>query len=101
MLETAPIAGVSKTAYAPATPVCLHWTRGVEHPTATNASPDPGPEDAGRRRALRTGSKRRGSRPRGARVLDTDGVFGVDGHSTRPDRLRPAPPPPRRARLNH
>ena len=44
--EPAHIAGVSKTAYVPATPRCLQWRRDLQRASTNSAPPDPDSQDA-------------------------------------------------------
>ena len=79
--EPAHIAGVSKTAYVPATPRCLEWRRDLQR-TSTNSAPsDPDSQDPCRRPARRHRGDRRGPRLPVAGVLVLDGVLALDGAS--------------------
>ena len=67
--EPAHIAGVSKTAYVPATPRCLQWRRDLQRTSTNNDPPDPDPQDPRRRPARRHRGDRRSPRPPVAGVL--------------------------------
>src|SRR3954466_16229195 len=99
MLRPAHIAGVSKTAYAPATPCGLDWPRDPRRTSTDLDLPDAGPQAARRRAARRRRGARRSARPPAAGVLGdaalvADPVALLDGVlDGRPGDGRPAQRP--------
>ena len=81
MLEPAHIVGVSKIAYAPATPRSLLWGRAPQTTSTQNDTSDPDSQEACRRRARRRRGDRRSPRAV-AGDLVLDGVLVPDGHGT-------------------
>ena len=78
--EPAHIVGVSKTAYAPATPRRLHWRRDLQR---TSAGPRRRPDSQAPCSPACSSSSRRSPRPRrpAAGVLVLDGVLVPDGRA--------------------
>ena len=67
--ELAHIAGISKTAYVPATPRCLHWRRDLQRTSTNNVPSDSDSQDPCRRPARRHRGDRRTPRRPVADVL--------------------------------
>jgi hypothetical protein len=75
------IVGISKTAYALATPRCLEWRRAPPPTNTTNPS-NSHPLEPSRRLAGRHRGDRRSSRLSAAGVIVLDGVLILDGDET-------------------
>src|SRR3954447_11778081 len=77
--DLAHIVGVSKIAYALATPRCLKWRRALQQASTNSAPPDPHPKRPRRRPARRHSGARRGPRLPVAGILVVAGVIAPDG----------------------